>query len=111
MYEFIFQTVCLVLGEKFTTWKATGLKMLRDLVKFIKSLTDKIEEINEKGAKAISPKILKKLKVNLENEYLGEAKLAKDAIARPLGLWCRAIYDFATLKKLVEPLEVQAKEM
>jgi len=82
-----------------------------DLTKFIKRLTDKIEEINEFGASAIKPKVIKKLKEQLQNEYLSENKLSKDAIAKPLGLWCRAIYDFATLKKQVEPLELQAKEL
>lgn len=98
MIEFIFSTVCLALDEKYINWKDTGKKMLNDLNKFIEKLIGKIDEIKEKGSSVISQTVLVKLKNSLEKEYFSEKKLKSNIIARPLGMWCHAIYDFATLK-------------
>lgn len=111
MIEYIFSTVCLALDEKYVSWKDSGKKLLNDLNKFVEKLIGKIDEIKEKGSGAISQSILNKLQKNLENEFFSEKKLKTNIIAKPLGVWCYAIYDFAILKKQVEPLEQNAKEM
>lgn len=54
MIEFIFSTVCVALDEKYVGWKATGIKMLNDLPKFIEMLIDKIDKIKINGSSAIS---------------------------------------------------------
>ena len=109
--EFIFKTVCIALSEKYISWQKSGKKLLSDLNKFIEKLIKKIDMIKEKGSEAVSPSIMKKLKKNLENELFSDKELEKNIIARPLGMWCKAIYEFTNLKKLVEPLEKNAKEM
>lgn len=43
--------------------------------------------------------MLNKLKKNLEHEFFSEKKLKTNIIAKPLGMWCYAINDFAVLKK------------
>ena len=111
MIEFIFSTVCIALGEKFVNWKATGIKMLNDLAKFVDMLVDKIDKIKNEGSGAISPATVAALKKNLASDYFSDAKLETNIIAKPLGLWCKAIYDFASLKKEIEPLERNAREM
>lgn len=111
MIEFIFSTVCVALGEKYTNWKATGIKMLNDLAKFVDMLIEKIDRIKTEGSSVIPPATLAALKKNLASEYFSDAKLETNVIAKPLGLWCKAIYDFASLKKQIEPLEKNAKEM
>lgn len=111
MIEFIFSTVCIALEEKYISWKGTGIKMLSDLPKFIEQLVDKIDKIKSQGSSAISAQSLNSLSRNLKNEFFSDAKLESNVIAKPLGLWCKAIYEFATLKKMIEPLEKNAKEM
>lgn len=111
MIEFIFSTVCTALGEKYVNWKATGIKMLNDLAKFVDMLIDKIDMIKNEGSSVVPPATLATLKKNLTTEFFSDAKLESNIIAKPLGLWCKAIYDFATLKKQIEPLEKNAKEM
>jgi uncharacterized coiled-coil DUF342 family protein len=111
MIEHIFATVCLALDEKYVTWKDHGKKLLNDLNKFIEKLVGKIDEIKEKGSSVISADVMTKLELNLKNEFFGEKKLKTNIIAKPLGMWCYAIVDFAKLKKQVEPLEKNAKEM
>lgn len=111
MIEFIFSTVCVALDEKYVGWKATGIKMLNDLPKFIEMLIDKIDKIKINGSSAISTQSLNALSRNLKNEFFSDAKLESNIIAKPLGLWCKAIFEFATLKKMIEPLEKNAKEM
>ena len=79
--------------------------------KFVEKLIGKIDEIKEKGSSVISPANLAKLQKSLSSEYFSEKKLKSSVIAKPLGMWCHAIYDFAVLKQQVEPLEKNAKEM
>jgi hypothetical protein len=52
---------------------------------------------------------LKNLQKNLESEFFSEKKLETNIIAKPLGNWCHAIYDFTILKKQVEPLEKEVQ--
>ena len=111
MIEYIIATVALALEEKFVTWKDHGRKMLNDLNKFIEKLIGKIEQIKEQGSSAISDQVLSKLKSNLDNEFFSAKKLSSNIIAKPLGLWCIAIYDFAILKKQIEPLEKNLKDL
>lgn len=111
MIEFIFSTVCIALEEKYVNWKATGMKMLTDLPKFVEMLIDKIDKIKTQGSSVISVSSLNGLARNLKNEFFSDSKLESNIIAKPLGLWCKAIFDFANLKKQIEPLEKNAREM
>ena len=111
MIEYIFATVCLALGEKYVNWKDTGRRMIKDLNKFIEKLIKKIEDIKNKGGSVISSSVLKNLEKNLQSEFFGEKKLETNIIAKPLGSWCKAIYDFTVLKKQVEPLEKEVQQM
>jgi prefoldin subunit 5 len=111
MIEFIFSTVCLVLEEKYLGWRQTGIKLLNDLNKFIESLVDKIDRIKTQGSSVVSQAVISSLAKNLKNDFFSEAKLESNVIARPLGIWCKAIYDFTVLKRQIEPLEKNAKEM
>jgi hypothetical protein len=95
MIEYILATVALALDEKYVSWKDHGRKLLNDLNKFIEKLIGKIEQIKEQGSQAISEKTLANLKSNLDNEFFSQKKLSTNIIAKPLGLWCIAIYDFA----------------
>ena len=47
----------------------------------------------------------------MDSENFGAKKLSTNIIAKPLGLWCIAINDFAILKKQIEPLEKNLKEL
>lgn len=47
----------------------------------------------------------------MQDESFGEKKLKTNIIARPLGMWCYAIYDFTLLKRSIEPLESNVREM
>ena len=47
----------------------------------------------------------------MQNENFSDKKLSSNKIAEPLGLLCIAIYDFAVLKKNVEPLEKNVKNL
>lgn len=99
MIEFIFATVCVALDEKYGSWKEHGKKLLSDLNKFIEKLIGRIDSIKEQGWQVLSQSALNKLKKNLESEFFSEKKLKSNIIARPLGLWCLAINEFALLKK------------
>ena len=92
MIEFILSTVCIALDEKYVGWRETGLKILKDLTKFIERLIGKIDLIKEQGSKAISPNTLKLLSRNLKSEHFGKKKLETNIIAKPLGMWCLAIH-------------------
>jgi len=109
--EYIFKTVCIVLGEKFEEWKITAVKLLMNLDQFINRLIDKLDAIKTQGSRVVPEATMKLLQRNTNAEHFSKDKLETSLIGAPLANWCIAILDFALLKQSVEPMERNAAEL
>lgn len=108
--QFILMTVMIVLEKDVKKFEDCR-PVLNDLNLFIEQLIDKINSIKTKGFSVVSQSVFTTLSNNLQNEYFSEKSLEKNNLIRPLALWCKAIREFIILKRDIEPLERNAKEL
>ena len=109
--NFIFATVCVALEEKFVDWKNTGLRLLNDTKMFEEMLINKIVGVKTQGASIVPPSVITHIAKNLKNDFFSDAKIGDSKTARTLANWCKGFHDFVVLKRQVEPLEKNAKEL